>query len=117
MPSSRTTTVFTDASAAAAGVSSSQADAASALCGIVTLSPPSPSVDAARTASAPRPGATSSATYTQSSPAAANAALWIAGDREWRTGRADDRGEPRRPGDHLITPRRRASAMFAWCCA
>ena len=65
----------------------------------------------------PRPGGTSSATYTQSSPAAAKPALWIAGDREWRTGLPMTAARRVAAGDHLITPRRRASAMLAWCCA
>ena len=66
----------------------------------------------------PCPGATSQRARTPSrARSPANAALWIAGDREWRTGAADHRGQPRPPGDHLITPRRRASATFAWCSA
>ena len=51
-----------------------------------------------RAASAPRPLGTSNAQNTQSSPAAANPALWMAGEREWRIGSpitAATRVEPR----------------------
>ena len=76
------------------GASSSTAAATSSLCGVVTDSPPRPSVriGVERRAGARR-AATSNATYTQSSPAAANAALCIAGDSEWCDGRADHRGD------------------------
>ena len=51
----------------------------------------------------PSPGATSSATNTQSSPVAAYAALWIAGEREWRTGSPMTAASRVPPGDHGIT--------------
>jgi hypothetical protein len=56
------------------------------LCGVVTASPPIPSVRIAATAAAPLPGATSNATIRQSTPAASKAALCSAGDNECRTG-------------------------------
>ena len=78
--------MFTEPSAAAAGSTTSTAAATSLLWGIVTDRPRTPNVRIASTAAAPCPRATSKATITQSSPSAANAALWSVGDRLCRTG-------------------------------
>ena len=73
-------------------------------------------------ASGTSPGSTGRATYTQSRPAARNAALWIAGERLWRTGapitaasRVDPLITPQ--PDHGRMPAARAAAMFASCWA
>src|SRR5690606_20351959 len=83
---SRFTTQFTAPSAAATGDSSSTAAAAASLCGIVTDIPLMPRGTIDRTAASPCSGATSNAQNTQSSCRAAKAALWSAGESEWRTG-------------------------------
>ena len=53
---------------------------------MVTDSPASPSTRIASSAAAPPPAGTSNAVNDQSMPVAANAALWMAGEREWRAG-------------------------------
>ena len=78
--------MFVTPSTAATGVSSSQARAASALWGMVTLHPAAPRARSPTSTSHTVPGATGNATYTQSRCNAAYAALWMAGDREWLTG-------------------------------
>ena len=85
-PSTPTTTQLAASSSRTASLASSAAAAASALRGMVTDSPARPSVLAASRARAPDPAGTSKAAKTQSSPTSAKAALWMAGDREWRTG-------------------------------
>src|SRR5918997_7191864 len=84
--SPRRNTQFTAPSSAATVVRSSTASQTAALWGIVTESPPIPSVRMAATASPPRPVAPSNAAYTQSRSAAAKAAFRIVGESEWRTG-------------------------------
>ena len=70
--------------------------AASCLCGMVTLRPAEARARArpSSAAAAPRPLGTANAQNTQSSPAAANAALWMAGERECADRVADDAGDP-----------------------
>jgi len=48
--------------------------------------PPSPNTRIASTAAAPSPAATRADTYTQSSPQARNAELWIRGESDWAIG-------------------------------
>ena len=86
IPSVCTTIVLAAPRARAVTDSSSTTAAAASLWGIVTDRPPIPSARMPSTASATSPGATSKARYTQSRPSARKAALWMAGDRECRTG-------------------------------
>ena len=85
-PSACRTTVLAAPRARAVADSSSTTAAAASLWGIVTDRPPIPSARMPPRASATSPGATSKATKAQSSPRARKAALWMAGDRVWRTG-------------------------------
>ena len=91
--------------------------AASALCGIVTLSPAIPSTGIARTASAPWPSGTSSATNTQSRPVGRVGRVVDRGRARVPHRITDHRGEPRRArrSDVHRSPLRRASATFCWC--
>src|SRR5262245_29651203 len=53
---------------------------------MVTFAPRNPSARSPTTASTNRPGSTGRGTYTHDIPSAANAALWITGDRLCSTG-------------------------------
>ena len=106
-------------SAAASGVRSSQAQAASALCGMVTLRPAE--AERARRRHRLR-AAARAAPGTPRRPSrgrlAANAALWIAGERECATGSPMTPGRPvGRAVESLIRPAPRAARMFASCSA
>ena len=94
-----TTNVLTARSRRASSDSSSARSALSVLCGIVTLAPRNPRLTSPSAAARRSPGATGSGTYTQSMPSAANAALWIAGDRLCVDRPADHAGEMRAAAD------------------
>ena len=100
----------------AAGDGWSTKVATSDLCGIVTESPRRPRAALPAGPRRRRAGGTAKARYTPSSPQAANAALCITGESEWRTGQPmmpatrvapswfPDRPNPRPPDRHPSRP-------------